>query len=165
VISIRPFTREDLPLYYEWAKIPHVRDTWFLEGYEGVDAIEGKIRPGGYDFPFIILLDKEPIGYIQYSDLFAYRTQCEDRKGVFTDEEQGTYCLDLFLATHLGKGYGTEAVKEFCAWMKKHLPVKQILISPSVENKRAIRCYEKVGFQRIREAEDGVEKVVILRLE
>lgn len=56
-ISFRPMTREDIPLYREWASKEHVRSVWFCEGYQPVDAICAKIEGNGYDYPYLILLD------------------------------------------------------------------------------------------------------------
>ena len=89
MITFTPFTAEHLPHYFAWSEIDHVKNVWFLEGYEPREYILKKIEGNGYDYPFVILLDERPIGYIQYSDLYAYHMLCPDPKGVFTDEPGG----------------------------------------------------------------------------
>ena len=37
MITFKKFTEEDLPLFLKWAAKPHVKDVWFLDGYEAVD--------------------------------------------------------------------------------------------------------------------------------
>ena len=37
--------------------------------------------------PSSFWIDEKPIGYIQYCDLYAYRTLCKTKKGLFTQEE------------------------------------------------------------------------------
>jgi hypothetical protein len=89
-IKFKKLEQQDMPLFLEWAKKPHVKNTWFQEGYEGVDKYHKKIEGNGYDYGFVIYIDKVPIGYIQTSDLYAYRTKCSKPKGLFTKENPGT---------------------------------------------------------------------------
>ncbi len=109
-------------------------------------------------------MDDKSIGYIQTSDLYAYRIKCLTPKGVFTHEEPGTFCLDLFIGEedYLNKGYGTKIVKCFVNKLLTEFKAKMILIDPSCSNKRAIRCYEKSGFKVIRKEHDGTNECCIM---
>ena len=161
-IAFQKMTVDDFPLYFRWAEKEHVKNTWFLGGYEPVESIKHKIIEGnGYDYSFIIMLNGIPIGYLQYCDLFAYKNLCPKPKGVFTDEPKGTVCIDLFIGEedYLDKGFGTEIVGEFCRFLFSDSKINRILIDPAIENKRAIRCYEKAGFKKISEAFDGVTTI------
>lgn len=166
-IVFKPLEKNDMSLFLTWAKKPHVRDTWFQEGYENIDKYQQKIEGNGYDYSFIIYLNDTPIGYIQTSDLYAYKIKCQNLKGVFTNEEPGTFCLDLFIGEedYLNKGYGTEIVKAFIDKLFKDFNAKKILIDPACSNKRAIRCYEKAGFKIIRKEHDGMDECCIMRFE
>ena len=163
-IKFRPMKKEDIPMYLEWATREHVKKVWFIDGYEPPDLIYRKIDGNGYDFPFIILLDDEPIGYVVYCDLYAYKTLCKEPSGVFTDEPDGTYCIDLFIAeeAYLNRGYGTQLVKQFSNMLLAKENAKRVLIDPSPDNKRAIRCYEKAGFKPVKKDNDGTSDVLIL---
>lgn len=165
-IEFKKFTEEHWLLFLKWSKKPHVKDTWFLDGYEDINRYQEKFKGNGYDYSFIIYLDNQPIGYIQTSDLYAYRTLCTKPKGVFTHEEPGTFCLDLFIgeADYLNKGYGTKIVKAFVNKIFKDFRAKKILIDPACSNKRAIRCYEKAGFNIIRQEYDGITEACIMEL-
>jgi len=167
MITFKKLTKEDMPLFLLWAKKPHVKDTWFAAGYESIDKYYQKIDGNGYDYGFIIYLDDKPIGYIQCSDLYAYRTKCPNPKGILTNEDPGTFCLDLFIGEEdfLNKGYGTEIVKSFVTKIFAEFNAKEILIDPACSNKRAIRCYEKAGFKVIRKANDGVNECCIMEFE
>lgn len=158
-------TAEHLALWNTWIEIPHVKDEWFIEGYEPAEYMAKKLAGNGYDFPFIIYLNELPIGFIQTCDLYAYRTLCPKPKGVFCHEEPGTFCLDLFIAEEnlLGKGYGTRIVRAFTEKLIDEFNAKKILIDPGVHNLRAIRCYEKAGFKKLRTAHDGISEVVIMQ--
>jgi dihydrofolate reductase/RimJ/RimL family protein N-acetyltransferase len=157
-------TEKDIPLYKQWATKEHVRSVWFCEGYQPVNAIYAKVAGNGYDYPYLILLDERPIGHIVTCDLFAYKTICPNPKGVFTDEPQGTYCIDLFIGEEelLNKGYGSKAVRQFTEFLFREKRAKRVLIDPDANNKQALRCYEKAGFTPIRSQNGGVVEVLIL---
>lgn len=165
-IRFDPFNREYLPLFEKWVEKPYVRNTWFITGYEPKEYIISKINGNGYDYPFVIVLDKKPVGYIQYCDLYAYKTLCAKPTGSMKDEPKGTYCVDLFIGEedYLNKGFGTGIVKSFINILLAKSEVKRILIDPSCKNTRAIRCYEKVGFKFLRETFDGVETCYVMEL-
>ncbi len=157
---------EHLPLWRKWIQKEQVKSVWFIEGYAPADYIHQKIAGNGYDYPFIIYTDNHPIGFIVCCDLYAYRTKCPAPKGLFTQEEPGTFCMDLFIGEedYLNKGYGTEIVKAFIDYIFKHFQAKQVLIDPAVTNKRAIRCYEKAGFRFVRTAFDGITDCWIMKI-
>lgn len=163
-IKFKKFSATDMPLFLTWSKKPQVKDTWFAGGYESIEKYREKTKGNGYDYAFIIYLDDKAIGYIQCSDLYAYRTKCSAPQGVFTNEELGTFCLDLFIGEeeYLNKGYGTEIVKAFVAKLFKDFKAKKILIDPACSNQRAIRCYEKAGFKIARKEHDGVNECCIM---
>lgn len=163
-IAFQQMKPEHLALWNKWIEIPHVKDVWFIEGYEPAEYMAKKLDGNGYDYPFIILLYEQPVGFIQSCDLYAYRTLCPKPKGVFTHEEPGTFCFDLFIAEEelLGKGYGTKIVEHFAQMLRDDFKAKKILIDPAVDNRRAIRCYEKAGFTKIGTVHDGITEVVIM---
>ncbi|MCB1213820.1 MAG: GNAT family N-acetyltransferase, partial [Chlamydiia bacterium] len=163
-ISFRLMTEGDIPLYKEWAAKEHVRTVWFCEGYQPVDAIYGKVAGNGYDYPYLILLDRRPIGHIVTCDLFAYKSLCPKAKGVFTDEPEGTFSIDLFIGEEdlLNKGYGTEAVRRFSDLLFRERGARRVVIDPDINHSQALRCYEKAGFKPIGKQHDGVMEVLIL---
>jgi aminoglycoside 6'-N-acetyltransferase len=165
-LAFVPMQEEHLYLWHRWSENQHVKEVWFIEGYEPADYITQKIRGNGYDYPFIIYLDDNPIGFIQCCDLFSYKTIAENPSGLFTDEEKGTYCIDLFIGEkeYLNKGYGTQIVKLFSELLFDRFTARKILIDPASTNKRAIRCYEKAGFQFVGKKFDGVTNCTVMML-
>ena len=105
----------DVPVWQTWIAKPYIKALWFMDGYETADYIYEKIKGNGYDFPYMTFLDNKPIGYTQCCDLYAYRTLCPEPKGLFTHEEPGTFCMDLFIGEEnfLDKGYGTQILRPF----------------------------------------------------
>jgi aminoglycoside 6'-N-acetyltransferase len=163
-IKFTPFKEEHLPLWERWIEKPHVKKVWFIDGYHPPSNIHAKIKGNNYDHPFIIVADDQPIGYIQCCDLYAYRTICPKPKGLFTEEEPGTFCMDLFIAEeeYLNRGYGTATVKSFIDYVFKHFKAKKLLIDPATDNHRAMACYKKAGFTIVKEAFDGITPCTIL---
>jgi len=164
-IIFKAMCNNDIPLWNAWIKNPHVANTWFLDGYEIADYICQKIEGNGYDYPFIAYLAAKPIAYIQCSDLYAYRTKCPAPKGVFTKEEPGTYCIDLFIGDeqNLNKGYGTLIIKAFIDYIFKNFAAEAILIDPAASNTHAIHCYEKAGFSFVKKAFDSVTECYVMQ--
>lgn len=163
-IDFKRMTFANLQLWQQWSQKPHVKNVWFVEGYESTSYIHQKIAGNGYDYPFIIYLNDIAIGYIVCCDLYAYRTRCPHPKGLFTQEEAGTFCMDLFIGEekYLNKGYGVLIVREFVKKMLEQFHPKKILIDPAITNIRAIKCYQKAGFKIIAQKFDGVTDCYVM---
>jgi len=165
-ITFSPMKKKDLDLWNTWIAQSHVKDVWFIEGYETCDYIHQKISGNGYDHPFIIYLNNTPIGYIQCTDLYTYRKNCQNPKGLFTQEEEGTWCIDLFIGDtdYINKGIGAKIVKTFTKKLFTEFSTKTILIDPASSNKQAIRCYQKAGFKFVKTEHDGVTECSIMKI-
>ncbi len=164
-IAFKKFTKNYIPKFVAWSQKPHVRDIWFQDDYEPLTMYYEKAKSNnGYDYPFIICLDDKPIGFIQCSDLYGYKKLSPKVKGIFTNEEEGSFCLDLFIGEedYLNKGYGTKIVKSFVNKIINDFKAKMILIDPASSNQRAIRCYEKAGFKFIRKESIGTTEHCIM---
>ena len=66
-------------------------------------------------------------------------------------EQKAVLMIWLNSKNFLGKGYGTKALKLTMDYLNKNYSVKEFLIRPSVKNLRAIRAYQKIGFERVPE--------------
>lgn len=143
--SFKPLQQEDLPLLYQWFKEPHV-STWWPVPEEGEDFFNFfLLRIRSKDtFPFMVLLNQQPIGYIQY-----YKIDFEKHTWM-PKLPLDTLGIDQFIGdpVHIGKGYGTLFIKEFIKFMvdKTQNINLTVIVDPDPTNKAAIRCYEKVGF-------------------
>lgn len=129
-------TEDHLSLWQAWSEKPHVKDVWFIEGYESREYVAAKIKGNGYEFPHIVYLNNHPIGYIVYCDLYAYRRLCPHPKGLFTHEDPGTYCLDLFIGEEnlLNQGYGTKIMRLALAKLFNQLGAHKVVIDPAITN-------------------------------
>ena len=87
------------------------------------------------------------IGYVQYYPL-------TDAEGPLYQVEaiKGVYGVDLFIGEphHWDQGIGTRALSALVDYLFNTVGALRVVIDPQVWNQRAIRCYEKCGFKKIR---------------
>ena len=91
------------------------------------------------------MLNGEPIGYAQsYVALGSGDGWWEE------ETDPGVRGIDQSLAnaSQLGKGLGTKLVRALVELLFNDPEVTKIQTDPSPSNLRAIRCYEKAGFER-----------------
>jgi len=162
-LSFLPFPEEQIPLFLQWARLPHVATTWFREGYMPPETIREWVAGNGYDEPYLIEVDGRPVGFILACDLAGCRDDGIDL-GLYREMEGGTFSIDLFLAEQMPPGTGTIVVREFCRQLFLRTEVERIVLDPAVENKRAIRCYEKVGFRPLFTERDRVCECQVMQL-
>ena len=94
--------------------------------------------------PYIAMLNGEPIG-------MPSRTLLLKRDGWWEEEtDPGVRGIDQSLAnaSQLGKGLGTKLVRALVELLFNDPEVTKIQTDPSPSNLRAIRCYEKAGFDK-----------------
>lgn len=58
--------------------------------------------------------------------------------------------MDIFVVERAqGRGVGTDAVRALARWLVELVGHHRLVIDPAVDNERAIRCYERVGFRPV----------------
>ena len=145
-------TDEDYAAMATW-----LSDERVLEFYEGRDNPHdlAKVvetfgpRAQGEDnvVPCIMLHEGVPIGYMQY-----YPVAESERHKYQIESIDGVYGVDLFIGNPdlWGKGIGTRALSMLVDYLFDELDVLKVVIDPQVSNHRAVRCYEKCGFKRVK---------------
>ncbi len=146
----RALTEADIPVLYDWLRRPHLVEWWRGEQSPGEVRARylPRIRTDDGARPFIALLDDAPAGYIQY--YYAGAGDPAWVAGWWPDTPgAGVLGIDQFLAdgARLGRGMGTAMVARFSAGLFQDPAVTEIRVDPHPDNRRAIRCYEKVGFR------------------
>jgi aminoglycoside 6'-N-acetyltransferase len=141
----------DYELVAAWRSDPRV-----LEFYGGRDdpltveasRVEHRPQVTGEDpvRSCIILLNDEPIGYLQ----FVTELIPSEWPGAPAGFLEGAAAIDLFIGepSLWGQGHGSRAL----AAMVGHLleqGASRVLIDPVTSNARAIRAYRKVGFRQV----------------
>ena len=139
--TLRPVSREDLPLLERWFTDPEIFRYWggVAKSREAIAAECLGIQSGEeIVLSFIVERNGEPIGYIQ---------------GWSDDPLIGG--IDLVLVPHArNRGYGPDAVHALALHLRDDLHWTEITVDPLVDNARAIRAFEKAGFVRDHEAPD-----------
>ena len=153
-LAIRPLEEGDLPCLLAW-----LTDARVLEFYEGRDTVwtEEAIRAHYYpadedaDMLFRVIMecrrDGRPIGYGQFyqldDELFEeYR---------YPNTEGVVFAMDQFIGVPelWNTGLGTEYVKAVFEWLVQERNATAVVLDPRVSNARAVRCYQKAGFEVI----------------
>lgn len=149
MFSFRPVTEADLPLLQHWLAQPHVQ-RWWGEPEAEVAEIRGHFDDPLVS-PYLVLLDDEPIGYMQ-----SYLV--DGPRHPYGDQPTGTAGIDQFIGIHslTGKGIGPGMIEAFIARLFEQ-GVERVIIDPHPDNAQAIRAYEKAGFRAFdqRQTEDG----------
>lgn len=150
-IDFKPLEEKDMPLFFTWVKKPHIARWWKSGTYENfAEKYHPKKVAENYVFSFIIYVKDKPIGYIQY----CLADKADDGWWMKQHEQPaGTVGMDIIIGEieYVGKGFGTMLVRKFVEKIFKETNAPKIIIDPDPTNMVAIRCYERVGFKRVRE--------------
>lgn len=133
-ITVRPANAADEEQLYAWFTDPDIYGWWggHPKSREyAASHTQAVVDDDGTAWPFIVLLDDEPIGYLQ----------------VWRDND-GAAGLDMFLAPAFrGRGFAARAAYA----MARHLADsgwKELTVDPAVDNASAIRMWQKAGFEK-----------------
>ena len=137
--AFQPMTADDMPMVQRWLAEPHVAEWWHdpetLE-FVGSDLDHPDLAQ------FIVGADGRPFAYLQ-----CYRIG--DWHVGFGPQPAGTRGLDQFIgeADMLGRGHGSAFIRAFIDRLFAR-GIPRMVIDPSPDNPRAIRAYEKAGFEK-----------------
>ncbi|PCJ19114.1 MAG: hypothetical protein COB02_08675 [Candidatus Cloacimonadota bacterium] len=127
----------------KWLCNPHVKEfwddrkAWEQLQIEYISKISSKVVR-----PFIIYFQDIAIGYIQ----FYWASKVGN--GWWENYPDDIVGIDIYIGEKklINKGHGTKIIKEFMSYLQNNFQISKIVIAPSVNNFRAISCYEKCGF-------------------
>lgn len=149
-LVIRQLLVEDRFHLAKWLSDPKV-----LQYYEGRDrpldmeqVIEDFFGEPGEEIRCLIEYKQEPIGYVQ-----SYPISEEERRLYgYDDTMEIIYGMDQFIGepSFWNKGIGTQLVETMMDYLLNVKCVDRIVMDPQAWNERAIRCYEKCGFTKIK---------------
>lgn len=148
-LAIRALQKSDAPVMLRW-----LQDERVLEFYEGRDkhfdlhtVIEVFIEDQGGTTPCLVLLNEKPLGYVQF-----YPLDSEDKQALELPVEDVIYGLDQFIGEpdSWGLGLGTELVSLMRDYLITEKAAQRLVLGPQSRNSRAIACYEKCGFEKLR---------------
>lgn len=138
----RRMTAADLTQIQDWLAQPHVRE-WWGDPDEQYALVSGDLDETAMD-RYIVGFDDGPFGYLQCYELTAWNTG-------FGPQPQGTRGIDLFIGKPdmIGLGHGSALVRAFVDDLLRD-GSPRVITDPNPANFRAIRAYEKAGFERDR---------------
>lgn len=146
MIKFKVFQERHVPLFRFWLHQEHVKKFWQETENEAELKEKMLVRLSQMSVQsFIIDKDSIEIGYIQYYDAKKVGNNW------WTNEPTGTFGIDIVIGSHshVGLGLGPTVLKEFIYFLKEKEPsVNSLIIDPSPDNERAIKAFEKAGFQK-----------------
>ncbi|MBO3696900.1 GNAT family N-acetyltransferase [Roseivirga sp. E12] len=157
-ITLRIATIEDLETLLYWDKQQHVIDADPDDDWDWTNELK--------QFPswreqLMAQLEGRPLGFIQIIDPYLEETH------YWGDVPKNLRAIDIWIgeADDLGKGYGTEMMRQAIERCFAAPEVTAILIDPLVTNVKAIRFYERMGYEFVEERLFGDGLCAIYRLD
>ncbi|ANU27517.1 GNAT family N-acetyltransferase [Planococcus versutus] len=147
-LKVRKLEKEDNVLLAKWLSNPTVLE--FYEGRDNAFDLE-KVNKLFYAFgeeksKCIVEYDGYAVGYIQFYQL---DNETKKKYGYFGENVYGT---DQFIGEveYWNKGIGTLLVSSMIRFLTEEKHADRIVMDPQTKNTRAIRCYEKCGFSKVK---------------
>jgi aminoglycoside 6'-N-acetyltransferase len=139
--QFRPMSTEDLSMVRRWLEAPHVAQWWHDPDVEFALVREDLDHPAMNQF--IVTADDRPFAYLQCYDPTAWPN---NGLGAHPD---GTRGIDQFIGEPdmVDQGHGSALIRSF---VDDLLEAGTLLVvtDPDPANIRAVRAYEKAGFQK-----------------
>jgi aminoglycoside 6'-N-acetyltransferase len=151
----------------DWLARPHIREWWGAPeaelGYIR-DMVEGRDRTCE---PFIVSLDGEPAGYIQFWRVAPHQTpEGAEHSPWLMQLPSDAIGVDLSIAdaARLGRGIGSAALRSFCAGLRAR-GHRTIVIDPDPGNARAVAAYRRAGFRPMPGVTAGRDKALLMQFD
>ena len=141
--AFRPMSAEDLPMVRRWLEQPHVAEWW------GDPDRQFALVRDDLDHPamdqFIVASEDRSFAYLQCYDPIAWS---DNGFGV---QPNGTRGIDQFIGEPdmIGCGHGSALIRGFIDRLLTP-GTPRVVTDPAPTNVRAVRAYEKAGFQKDR---------------
>ena len=150
-ICLRLLEIKDKQLLLKWLTDKRVLNFW--EGENAVFDIE-RITEDFYSnedveaIRAIIEYKQKPIGYIHMYEL----NENLMKEYEYPITKKVVFGVDQFIGEpeFWGRGIGTKFMKLVLEYLVDKKFAEAVILDPHADNQRAIRCYEKVGFKKIK---------------
>jgi aminoglycoside 6'-N-acetyltransferase len=141
--QFRPMSAADLPMIRRWLETPHVAQ-WWHDSDEQFALVSEDLDHPAMD-QFVVTADDRPFAYLQCYDPNAWP------EGGLGMHPGGTRGIDQFIGEPdmIDRGHGSALIRSFVDGLLK-AGTPRVLTDPDPENIRAVRAYEKAGFQKVR---------------
>jgi aminoglycoside 6'-N-acetyltransferase len=168
-ISFQPLQEIDFPLLLKWLQSAHVKKWWdrevnwtqklikekysdYVKGYKKI--IENNKEIKLLINAFIICLDVYPIGYIQYYNKHDFPFEYNRDE---IDLPKNCAGFDWYIGEekYIAKGLGPKILETFINnYIFKNFA--NVIADSEINNIAAIKCYEKVGFEKIKQLNNSL---------
>ena len=140
--AFRGMSVADLPMISNWLRTPEVL-RWWGEADEQYELVSGDLTHPDMD-QFVVSIDGRPFAYIQCYALSTWNQG-------FGSQPPGTRGIDQFIGEPemIGRGHGSHFIRRFVDELLLS-GTPRVVTDPDPENRRAVRAYEKAGFERDR---------------
>jgi aminoglycoside 6'-N-acetyltransferase len=141
--QFRPMSAADLPMVRRWLETPHVAQ-WWHDPDEQFALVSEDLDHPAMD-QFVVMADDRPFAYLQ-----CYNPPAWSNNGLGT-HPLGTRGIDQFIGEPdmVDRGHGSALIRSFVDGLLK-TGTPRVVTDPDPENIRAVRAYEKAGFQKAR---------------
>lgn len=156
--TFRRLTEADLPRLHEWLEQPHVRAFWRNEPRTLAGVAEhyaGVLAGTEPTYAFVAALEELPIGFLQtyrmadHPDYAARIDVGPDAAGPGDRRLRSNMLIGDPAFAH--RGLGAPLLLQFVTDVVWPLTGARVCwIGPTVDNTRAIRCYQKAGFEHVK---------------
>lgn len=154
--EFRPMTAADLPLVLHWLKQPHVVQ-WWGDTHEQFELVSGDLEVEAMD-QYIVATGGRPFAYIQCYDPLVWP---DNGLG---EHPRGTRGIDQFIGEPdmVDRGHGSAFIGAFIERVLAN-GAPRVITDPDPENARAIRAYEKAGFEKVHlvDTPDGIALLMV----
>ena len=154
--QFRPMTPADLPLVLRWLNQPHVVQ-WWGDTHEQFELVSGDLEVEAMD-QFIVATDDRPFAYIQCYDPMVWP---DNGLG---EHPMGTRGIDQFIGepSMVDRGHGSAFIRAFIERVLA-AGAPRVITDPDPANARAIRAYEKAGFEKVDlvDTPDGIALLMV----
>lgn len=163
-LGFEPVAQRHLPLLRSWLEAPHMRE-WWGEPEKELGFIRDMIAGRDTTRPFLILLDGEPVGYIQCWFVGHHQNRTwMDENPWLAELPAEAVGVDLSIGRPemLSRGVGSAALAAFTRKLLEEGHTT-IIIDPDSRNLRAVRAYMKAGFRPVPHLEGRTGDTLIMQ--
>jgi len=141
--QFRPISVADLPMIRRWLETPHVAQ-WWHDPDEQFALVRDDLDHPAMD-QFVVTAHDRPFAYLQCYHPNAWP---EGGLGIHPD---GTRGIDQFIGEPdmIDCGHGSALIRSFVDNLL-NTGTPRVVTDPDPRNIRAVRAYEKAGFQKAR---------------
>ncbi len=157
-VTLRPAAPADAPMLRAWDAAPHVRTATGGGDWEWEAELPRQVPWRAF---LIAEADGEPVGFLQVID------PAEEETRYWGDCGPRLRAIDIWIgpAAWLGRGVGTQMMRQAIARCFAEPGVAAIVIDPMAGNLRARRFYERLGFREVGPRRFGEDDCVVYRLD